>query len=436
MPAPAGAIGGPGGAAGRPPADRSFVHGDVVARRAVPGEILLHAVADEGAPQLVVAEGRHRALDRLQQGLRRVVLEHEPRRRAMLQRLGRHVDDGVRQPADAPDDRHRAEAHAVHLVQPAGLKPRGHEERVRPRFDLMGQGVVEAQVDRELLRKSCRQGLQLVMVGGIAGAEDDDLDRQRHQRIDGLREDVDPLLLRQALDHADHQHVMVRQLLLLLQRELANRFAGHLSRPVVRGQRGVGLRIPFLRVDAVENPDQRLPAGSEHALEAAADLGGLDFLRVGGADRRQQVGGHQPALQAVDLPVELQPLDAEERLRQIRERPALRREHALVGEVVHGQHGADRLPEAIGRERPAQVGADERRLPVMGMHDLRLPAQLRDRAEDRLREDAEALQVIREVGALVLVEPVAVEQLGLVDEVDRDGRLGDAAFQDRADARV
>ena len=54
------------------------------------------------------------------------------------------VDDRVVQPAGVVHDRRGAVALAVHLVQPAGLEARRHEEDVGAGLDLVGQAFVVA----------------------------------------------------------------------------------------------------------------------------------------------------------------------------------------------------------------------------------------------------------------------------------------------------
>ncbi len=63
------------------------------------------------------------------------------------------------QPAGGVHERRRAVALAVHLVQPARLEARGHQEDIRARFDLVRQAFVVADLHGDpcpaALRASC-----------------------------------------------------------------------------------------------------------------------------------------------------------------------------------------------------------------------------------------------------------------------------------------
>ena len=75
---------------------------------------------------------------------RRAACTRGTRTRSVAARLRRVVAHGVGQAADGVDDRHGAVAQAVHLVQPARLEPRRHQEDVGARLDQVRQRLVEA----------------------------------------------------------------------------------------------------------------------------------------------------------------------------------------------------------------------------------------------------------------------------------------------------
>src|SRR3990170_2346959 len=109
------------GGPGAVPSQCPLVQVEIPARRPVPGEVRAHPLLLHAPPDRRRPVGLQRAAQRAPERLRRVRLEHEPVRRAPLQRLRSHVDDGIRESAGAADDRYGTVAQAVELVQPRGL---------------------------------------------------------------------------------------------------------------------------------------------------------------------------------------------------------------------------------------------------------------------------------------------------------------------------
>ena len=83
-------------------------------------------------------------------------------------------------------------------------------------------------------------------------------------------------------------------------------FFSRLSLVVRLRQKRIAPRIPSIGVDAVEDAVQIGGARREHAVEAEPVFLGLDFARVGRADRRDAVGKQDAALEQADLPPELE----------------------------------------------------------------------------------------------------------------------------------
>ena len=81
--------------------------------------------------------------------------------------------DGVVQAAGGVDDGHGSVFEAVHLVQPAGLVARRHEEDIGAGFDLVREHLIEADVDGDLAGKRVRRERKQTFVVGLAGAERD-----------------------------------------------------------------------------------------------------------------------------------------------------------------------------------------------------------------------------------------------------------------------
>ena len=104
---------------------------------------------------------------------RRVLRELEA---GAVQGIGVDVVDGIVQAPVARTTRYGAVAQLVHLVQPAGLVARRHEECVGARLDLVREGIVEGQADAQPRRVTVPGVGEPPLVAFVATAEDDDLE--------------------------------------------------------------------------------------------------------------------------------------------------------------------------------------------------------------------------------------------------------------------
>jgi len=134
-----------------------FVHPNVFLRRSVPGEVLAHAIAHELLPRIPVAEGPKRFFDREQQSFAVVVRELEA---STLAGPRVPVFNGVVEAAGGADDRDRAVAQTIHLVQAARLEVRRHDEKIARSLDAMRQRLVVAKTHGDLVHS---EDLETVM---------------------------------------------------------------------------------------------------------------------------------------------------------------------------------------------------------------------------------------------------------------------------------
>ena len=130
------------------------------------------------------------------------------------------------------------------------------------------------------------------------------------------------------------------------------------------GEERVGLGVPDVGVDAVDDAVQRARAGGDQAVEAHAVGRGLDLLGVGGADGGDGGGVGEAGLEVADAAVELDAVEAGGVRRQLERLEDAGGEAALEGDVVDGHHRGPR--HAV----EAQVGGREAGLPVVGVHEV------------------------------------------------------------------
>ncbi len=190
--------------------------------------------------------------------------------------------------------------------------------------------------------------------------------------------------------------------------------------------RGVLLGIPYLVVDPVHHPVQVRAALLQHPLEPVAEGARADLPRVGAADGGEQVREDQRALEEVELAVELEAGGGEEVPPEPGHRHVVVPEHALVGEVVDGEQGREPAQQRVIAVERAQVDGQEPGLPVVGVDDLRGPADTGARGLERgqtlqgaAAEEHEALAVVPVVAVGGAVEIVAIVVVIVLQQVHR-----------------
>ena len=98
------------------------------------------------------------------------------------------------------------------------------------------------------------------------------------------------------------------------------------------------------------------------------------------------------------------------------------REVPLVGHVVDREDGLDGLEKRILIENRLQIGRDKPRLPIVAMDDIWLPAEPPQCLEHAAAEENEPFVVVLVIFSShrALVDAVAAEVVGVVEEVDLD----------------
>ena len=133
----------------------------------------------------------------------------------------------VRETAGPAHDRHRAVFQAVHLIEPARLVQRRHQEHVARRFDQMRELLAVAAMEHDAIREALLQAGEETFVARFAAAEHDQV-RSRVAMISGsvVEQQIEALLHGQARHHAEQRRGRVdRQVQPVEQRALGLRLA-------------------------------------------------------------------------------------------------------------------------------------------------------------------------------------------------------------------
>jgi hypothetical protein len=189
-----------------------------------------------------------------------------------------------------------------------------------------------------------------------------------------LVQQVETFLPSQARDHSDQgrarrrrhaQQVEQRFLVELLAREVA---CVEAVRDVT-----VGGRVPLVVIHAIQDADYRVPARAQVSVESVPAVGRADLERIRRAHRRDRVRMDDAVTHRVDASggeirlVEHPDADPGREVARL-----ARREHALVTNVVNGEHALRRAENAlVPGIRGAQQQWCEGSVPVVRMHDLR-----------------------------------------------------------------
>ena len=377
-------------------------------------------MADESPPDRLVVVRDQRPAERVLETGCIETLKHEPRRRAVTNRRRRRVNDRVDEAARRPNDRNRAVPLGIELRQSTGLEAAGYQRDVGRGLHEMGKPFVEADhhVDRAGISGS--HPPQCLLLGLAPRAEDHEVHAARARELrDRIEDERDALLLHESA-HERGQRAGVWG---GVPQSGGERHAGGILTVVdvglTEGSRQVRIvrRIPDRRIDAVDDPRERVATRCEQALEPAAARRRLDLLRVGRAHGAHRIGEHDARLQQVELavklhlpPGEVAPVDAGQQHVPVPERP-------LVGHVVNRHHRAGVGHRGIRSVEEPAVGRHETGLPVVAVKNVPRATESAGEFDGGSREEDEPLGVIGVV-ARATVERGPIEEVVVADEVD------------------
>ena len=239
----------------------------------------------------------------------------------------------------------------------------------------------------------------------------------------GSEQEVEALLRGQAAHDGEQQRAIPQlKSQLSAQRLAASRFALQPLQVITLTDGGVSGRIPDLRVNAIQDAADMVAATAHHAVEAAAEFMGGDLARVALADGGDLVGVLQARLHEAELAVEFQPRSRQQFRRQAQHRPVAHRKEALEGEVVYCEDRARPRWRVVGH-----VGASQRGMPVVRMHDVGRPGGVGVVGGQVRRDPAEqgkTLQVVGPLFALVVLIRAAVAPVEIRRVDDVHGQMG------------
>ncbi len=182
--------------------------------------------------------------------------------------VGHSVDEA----ADTGDDRDRSITHRLHLSEPTRLEAARHQEQIRAREHQVRQRLVVALDEREPVPMRGGRGVKNGGQVGVARAEHGDPHRDLlEQRHEG-HEEVDPLLIGQAGDGDGEWNVGRREAEALEERGTVGRFGFEVVGIEPRDDVRIGVGVPHLGVDAVEDACECIAPERQRHVHAAPEL--------------------------------------------------------------------------------------------------------------------------------------------------------------------
>ena len=228
-----------------------------------------------------------------------------------------------------------------------------------------------------------------------------------------LGDQVETFLIRETRDDANQRTLQMlglvgRQFEILQQIFLTGFFAFQILRRIVLGDERIVLRIPHGVIHSVQNPHQVPRPLANHAIKRAAVFRRLNFERVATAHGRKIIGKKDAALQEIHVAVEFQPVVSEKRFRQAGGFQHRAWKHALIGQIVNGQHHRQVARDRVFAVLRAHQQRNQRRLPIVAMNHIRQPDALHE-FDGGAAIFGEALGVVRIIDAFLAIELLAIE---------------------------
>ena len=334
-------------------------------------------------------------------------------------------DDRVREAARPAHDRRCAVGERIHLAEAARLESRRHDERVRPGLDPMCDRLVVADERPEAAGSVRLEEAHRALERRLAGTQHHDADSAPDELGRGLEQEVEALLVRETSDRAeDHRGVARLEARDPAQLRAALGLPAQVLAPVMGGKVRVVRRAPDGRVDAVQDPDDAVPACVEDGVETDASLFRADLVRVRGGDGGDHVGGHDGALEEVHVAVKCNGAARPRGVGQAEDWEFLTAVDALIVEVVDRENGRDVVEPAVAPVAPRAEHRGERGMPVVRVEDSRPPVEPFQRLDRGPDEEREAPEPVVEPLVVRRVDLAAVEERIVRDEVDRHDAAG------------
>ena len=197
--------------------------------------------------------------------------------------------------------------HRNQLTDSARLIERRHQEQVAARIDLMRQILVIAAVVDGLPFIGRFHPLERIFRSLLASAQNDKLNIHTKDLRQLVRNQIDPLLVRQTRNQSDHAHIVgFLEPQHLLQRKLVGLLARHpRTKIIVLGKTRILLRIPGIGIDAVDNTDKIIAAVTQNAVHTLAEVRRQNLLCISRRNGRHLISIDDAGLHKRDAGIEL-----------------------------------------------------------------------------------------------------------------------------------
>ena len=166
--------------------------------------------------------------------------------------------NGILETAGFADDGNRAIAHGDELRKAAGLKKGGNEERITAGIHLMRQLFIVLNVGADASLIGLLIIPERILIAGIAGSQNGNLDVSAHQLRHDCIDQIKPLLIRQPGDDANQEFsiILLKPQSFLKGTFIDRLFLKNIIRVISGGQQPIRAAVPNVNINAVYNAAQ------------------------------------------------------------------------------------------------------------------------------------------------------------------------------------
>ena len=325
-------------------------------------------------------------------------------------------------------DRDASVAKCYHLVDTAWLKTGWKKNNIRPRI----QGGLIFGVkrnDAKMFLVFPFNFLEKLEQFFIAVSHNHEFDVLPQKGLDDIHDEPVPFLFNDAGSHTQKGNVRVnRELEMSLQPCLICRFLVDGRIVIVAGEAGVGERVVFIVINAVDDAEHDILPIFEDAMQVLTKVLRQYFLAVCFGDGVDDVCAEDCALCEIDARDLFGVVKRRKRVVPVvakvwRHFPPVASE--LVCHIVNGIYAGGFLPKSIGFSFRLDKGGDETGMPIVRMDDVRLMVQILQQCKYCKIEEIKT-----RIFSLVSVERfLLLEEFAVGDKVYRYAARGDAPIE-------
>src|SRR3954451_13508843 len=162
----------------------------------------------------------------------------------------------------------------------------------------------------------------------------------------------------------------------------------------MRAEMRIGLGIPLLDVDSIDDSVELEREAAQDSIESRAMLARLDFTRVRRRNRRDLIGQDDAALHQIEVAEMLERVRRPIAAVQSERHEALHARDALIVEIVDRVNRSRVSERAAAPKSGVEINGQQRGVPVVRVDNVRRNAEALAAANNGPAEEREALDAV------------------------------------------